>query len=105
MSRGGVSGGGVGSTGMTSVAGSAEDGDRRNVSDAVGVLNPATDGQPGPGANITTIQTPVAALAKTADGQHRVKVTAVGARPYPDPTQPSIPPTLVAECTFKVGSS
>lgn len=32
------SGGGVGSTGMTSVAGAARDGDRRNVSDVVGVL-------------------------------------------------------------------
>lgn len=33
-----MSGGGVGSTGITSVAGSEEDGDRRNVSDVVGVL-------------------------------------------------------------------
>ena len=40
-------------------------------------------------------------------GDHTVRVTARGARPYPDPAQPSLPlngGTLSVECTFSVGS-
>ncbi len=35
-------------------------------------------------------------------GEHRVRVTARGARPYPDPDQPEIPPTISLECPFRV---
>jgi hypothetical protein len=35
-------------------------------------------------------------------GEHRLRVVARGARPYPDPDQPVVPPTVVAECSFRV---
>ena len=63
------------------------------------------DGKPVPDGTTPTIMTPSAALAKTPDGTHRARVTATGARQYPDPEQPHIPPTISLECTFKVGTS
>ena len=35
-------------------------------------------------------------------GDHKVRVTARGAREYPDPAQPHMPPTLSVECTVQV---
>lgn len=70
------------------------------------------DGQPVPGASGpsvqpgaagATFQSPTAALAKTPDGQHTVRVTARGMREYPDPETPpeyKVPPTVSVECTF-----
>jgi hypothetical protein len=63
------------------------------------------DGQPVPDSNQPTIQAPVPALAQLPAGaQHQVSVTARGAREYPDPDQPSIPPTLTAGCSFQLKS-
>jgi hypothetical protein len=58
------------------------------------------DGQPVPDANSLTIQQPVTGLAKTADRAHTVRLTARGARQYPDPQLTHTPPTLSVECTF-----
>lgn len=63
------------------------------------------DGKPVPDSNIYTIQQPVPGLAKTPSGQHTVKVTAKGARVYPDPDQPSVPlngGSFSVECKFMV---
>ena len=46
------------------------------------------DGQPVPAGSVTNIQSPTQALPKGAVGEHKVRVTARGARPYPDPAQP-----------------
>jgi len=35
-------------------------------------------------------------------GSHEVRVRARGARPYPDPDQPDVPPTLTATCSLTV---
>jgi len=66
------------------------------------------DGQPVPSGSVTNIQSPTQALPKGTVGEHKVAVTARGARVYPDPEQPSIPlngGTLTVECTFVVGST
>jgi hypothetical protein len=51
-----------------------------------------------------TLQLAVTELAPTPDGMHRVRVTAHGAREYPDPDPAwrHIPPTLTVECTFRI---
>src|SRR5205823_3025606 len=59
------------------------------------------DGQAIAGASIPIVQQAASALPGGTT-EHRVRVTAVGARPYPDPAQPSIPPTLAAECRFSL---
>ena len=61
------------------------------------------DGKPCRGETTPILQTATADLVKTADGIHRVRVTAIGAREYPHPTLSHIPPTLAVECTFKLG--
>jgi hypothetical protein len=66
------------------------------------------DGQPVPGVNIPTTQSPTQALPKGAAGEHSVRVVARGVREYPDPDQPHIPlngGTLSVQCTFRVGAS
>ena len=66
------------------------------------------DGQPMPAGSVTNIMSPTQALPRGTVGEHTVRVTARGARPYPDPAQPSLPlngGTLSVECTFSVGST
>lgn len=46
---------------------------------------------------------PVAQLPRPSPGSHAVRVTAVGARQYPDRTLPHFPPTLSASGRFDVG--
>jgi hypothetical protein len=61
------------------------------------------DGQPlqlDPSASL--YQVPVEALPKTPGNQHTVKVTAIGARYYPDPWLTHLPPTLTVSCSFKI---
>lgn len=36
-------------------------------------------------------------------GPHEVQAVARGARPYPDPDQPDVPPTIAASCSLAVG--
>jgi hypothetical protein len=60
------------------------------------------DGKPLPGETTPILQTAATDLVKTADGVHKVRATAVGAREYPHPTLSHIPPTLAVECTFKL---
>jgi hypothetical protein len=62
------------------------------------------DGQPIPGQITPIVQTATTDLVKTADGKHKVRVTAVGARDYPDAFLTHTPPTLAVECTFKLAS-
>jgi hypothetical protein len=63
------------------------------------------DGQRIPGAEIPTVQLPARALlGDGARGTHSVRVTARGARAYPDPEQTHIPPTLSVSCSFWVVS-
>jgi hypothetical protein len=63
------------------------------------------DGKTVPNSNTPTIQAPVPALAKLPPGTpHQVSVTAKGARPYPDPEMPSVPPTLSVTCPFLLKS-
>jgi hypothetical protein len=62
------------------------------------------DGKPAGGGE-TTLQVAVPGLTKTPDNKHRVKLTAIGARQYPDPDQPHIPladlgGSVAVECTF-----
>jgi hypothetical protein len=61
------------------------------------------DGVALAGQNTPIIQTATSDLGKTADGRHTIRVTAIGAREYPDPFLSHIPPTLSAACSFKVG--
>lgn len=61
-----------------------------------------------PGAAGANFQSPTAALQKTPDGQHKVRVTARGMREYPDPDTPpeyKLPPTMSVECTFGTRTS
>ena len=60
------------------------------------------DGEPVSGSSPEIVQRAVSQLGGAPDGQHTVRVTARGARAYPDPDQPAIPPTISAECTFRV---
>jgi hypothetical protein len=62
------------------------------------------DGQPVPGAGGVTIHRAASDFQKTLDGMHRVRVTARGARDYPDPDQPHRPPTLSVECAFRISA-
>jgi hypothetical protein len=62
------------------------------------------DGQPRPDMTTYTLQIPTSDLPKTAGGKHVVQLTAIGARPYPDPLTPDVPPTLRVECQFNVPS-
>ena len=55
------------------------------------------DGQPVPDSN-----QPVVQLGRPSIGRHTVKVTAIGARDYPDPDRPHRPPTLSAAGAFEV---
>jgi hypothetical protein len=50
-------------------------------------------------------QVPVEALPKTPGNQHTVKVTAIGARYYPDPSLTHLPPTLTVSCNFKIAGN
>ncbi|HEY1291742.1 MAG TPA: hypothetical protein VGJ60_01510 [Chloroflexota bacterium] len=61
------------------------------------------DGVALPGETTPIVQTATTDLPKTSDGKHKVRVTAIGAREYPDPFLSHIPPTLAVECTFKIG--
>jgi hypothetical protein len=40
--------------------------------------------------------------AELGVGQHQIRVTARGVRPYPDPDQPEMPPTLIATCQVSI---
>jgi hypothetical protein len=60
------------------------------------------DGVALPEQTSPIVQTATSDLARTADGRHKIRVTAIGAREYPDPFLTHIPPTLAVECTFKV---
>jgi hypothetical protein len=60
------------------------------------------DGKPLPNSNSPVLQLPAQALGATMFGRHVVKVTAIGARQYPDPDRPHIPPTLSASGAFEV---
>ena len=60
------------------------------------------DGEPLAEVTPGLAQQPVSQLAATGDGQHVIRVTARGARAYPDPDQPAVPPTVTVECTFRV---
>jgi len=60
------------------------------------------DGKLIPGSTTPILQTAAVDLVKSADGRHKVRATAIGAREYPHPTLSHIPPTLSVECTFKV---
>ena len=57
------------------------------------------DGRTLPNENGVTVQR---AGSDLKAGDHKVRVTAKGAREYPDPAQPHIPPTLSVECTVTV---
>lgn len=62
------------------------------------------DGRPVPGATTPTLMKAASDFPRTADGIHKVTATARGARQYPDPDQPHIPPTLSVECMFQIKS-
>jgi hypothetical protein len=51
-------------------------------------------------ATIPVIQRPASALGA---GSHLVRAVARGVRQYPDPDQPQVPPTLIAECRLPIG--
>ena len=57
------------------------------------------DGQPVRDQSGPTILEPASHLPRPGH-DHTVRVTARGVRPYPDPDQPHVPPTLSATCTF-----
>jgi hypothetical protein len=59
------------------------------------------DGQTVQGADTPVLQWAVADLQKNALNQHTIGATATGARPYPDPATPQIPPNLSAQCSFQ----
>jgi hypothetical protein len=65
------------------------------------------DGQPVAGVTDPTILKPYSELTKTPDGSHTVVLTATGARPYKDPTDPRYDFTpfdggsVSVTCTFK----
>lgn len=54
-------------------------------------------------ANGATAQAPALELSRGRAGPHDVRVIARGARPYPDPDQAEIPPTLSAGCSVTTG--
>jgi hypothetical protein len=56
----------------------------------------SVDGQPL-GDNANAVQ-----FGRPSGGSHTVLVIARGARPYPDPSAPGVPPTLSANGTFEV---
>jgi hypothetical protein len=60
------------------------------------------DGQRLPDATNPVLQEAVTDLPRTPGGQHTIQVNATGARVYPDPEQPSIPPDLATACSFRV---
>jgi hypothetical protein len=60
------------------------------------------DGQPADDSNGVILQRLAGDLPGGSQVEHHVRVTARGARPYPDPAQPSVPPTVSVECTFRV---
>jgi hypothetical protein len=62
------------------------------------------DGKPVPDNATPTVMSPASALGAPGS-EHTVAVQARGARVYPDPDQPSIPPNLAVQCTFKLGTS
>jgi hypothetical protein len=55
------------------------------------------DGKPSPEGNVPVVQ-----MGNPSVGRHTVKVTAIGARDYPDPDRPHRPPTLSAIGSFEV---
>jgi hypothetical protein len=65
-------------------------------------FNWVLDGQPRPDMTTPIFQIPTSDLPKTAGGKHVIQLTALGARPYPDPLMPSMPPTLSLQCAFNV---
>ncbi len=60
------------------------------------------DGQLLPNSNEPVLQLPASALGEPMFGRHTVKVVAIGARQYPDPDRPHMPPTLSATGAFEV---
>jgi hypothetical protein len=60
------------------------------------------DGQLIPGGLRETVQVAALDLASVSSNEHQVRVTARGARAYPDPDPRyrQLPPTLAVECTF-----
>jgi hypothetical protein len=60
------------------------------------------DGKQIPDSNAPVLQMAAQSLGANMFGRHTVKVTAVGARPYPDPDRPHIPPTLWTAGAFEV---
>jgi hypothetical protein len=60
------------------------------------------DGQPMADAVHETLQVAASDLPAATGSEHRVRVTARGARPYPDPDPRyrQVPPTLSVECGF-----
>ncbi|MFN8636887.1 MAG: hypothetical protein U0893_23820 [Chloroflexota bacterium] len=59
----------------------------------------SVDGR-GIGASGSIAQMPALEIGR--GGSHEVRVTARGARAYPDPDQPDVPPTLMASCSISV---
>jgi hypothetical protein len=62
------------------------------------------DGVSVPEAGGPTLQLAVSDLPAQTGSQHRVQVSALGVRDYPDPDPAfrQIPPTLTVECAFEV---
>jgi hypothetical protein len=60
------------------------------------------DGQRVAGPAREIVQRAATDLSGVPSGEHTVRVTARGARPYPDPAQPEIPPTIDLTCSFRV---
>ena len=60
------------------------------------------DGAVVPGESASILQKATSDLAQTQNGEHAVRVTAVGARDYPHELLAHTPPTLAVACTFKV---
>jgi hypothetical protein len=60
------------------------------------------DGQRVAGPTRQIVQRGATELSGGPSDEHTVRVTARGARPYPDPAQPDIPPTIDLTCSFRV---
>lgn len=60
----------------------------------------AIDGRTVTGYSEPVLQWAAGELPASTGRRHRVDVIAHGAREYPDPEQPHVPPTLAVSCTF-----
>jgi hypothetical protein len=60
------------------------------------------DGQRVAGPAREIVQRAASDLSGGPSGEHTVRVAARGVRPYPDPAQPEIPPTIDLTCSFRV---